>query len=336
MNRTIPMPARVLVCGAVYGSSYLRALSGAHGGGARVVGILGRGGPASRAHAQRMGVPCFSGVDQVPAGSVDAACVAVGGDAGIELAEALLERGLPVISEHPLRAESVASLQAAAAARGVPWHLNSHFADLPCIEPLITGCRQLAASGPPLFVHATANPRTLFSLIDLLARALGPLGEPGWTTVPRVENARDFLGAVSGPLAGSAALISCQRTVSARDDGSATLVSHHLELAFPRGVLELADTHGPVLWRPNASLEGADGPLWSTWPAGPPPSLTLVQAQRDGANLAAVELLLHQARGASPPAHQLSAHQLEVATAWEALVAALDPPILLPSAAPAT
>lgn len=326
-------PARVLVCGAVYGSSYLRALSGGFGGGAGLAGVLGRGGPASRGHAERLRVPYFTGPEQVPAGAVDAVCVAVGGAAGVALAHAFLDRGLPVLSEHPMDAATVAGLQRAAASRGVPWHLNAHFADLPTIQPLVTGCRRLLATSPPLFVHATANPRTLYSLVDLLARAVGLPDEPSWSALPLADERRDFLVTVAGSLGGASgkvsASISCQRTVSAHDDGSATLVSHHVEVGFPGGVLELADTCGPVIWRPDLAATAPGEALWSTWPAGPPPTLTSFQAQRDAANHAAVLALLAQARGATAPGSQHPTHQLAVARTWDAVVAAVGPPVVV-------
>ncbi|MEM7356796.1 MAG: Gfo/Idh/MocA family oxidoreductase [Acidobacteriota bacterium] len=332
MSQTVA-PARVLVCGAVYGSSYLRALSGAYGGSARVAvaGILGRGGPSSRGHAQQLRVPYYTGPEEIPSGACDAVCVAVGRPAGVELAEAFLTRGLPVISEHPLRAAEVAALQRTAAAHRVPWHLNAHFGDLPHVAPLITGCQRLIASDRPLFISSTTNPRTLYSLVDILARALGPFGDQSWNALPLVDEEQDFLITVSGPLARSTALLSCQRTVSAHDDGSATLVGHHIEIAFPQGVLELADTYGPVLWRPNPVNGPTGGPLWNAWPEGTAPNLSLIQAQRDAANRTAVELLLQHAHGAPPPAHQQPAHQLEVAATWDRIVEAIGPPILLPA-----
>ncbi|MGQ4445029.1 Gfo/Idh/MocA family oxidoreductase, partial [Streptomyces violaceoruber] len=101
MNTSTPF--RVLVCGTNFGRFYAEAVHRRPG--YAPAGILSRGSAASRACAERLGVPHYTDVADLPAG-IDAACVAVSsaisGGQGTELARALMDRGIHVLQEHPV------------------------------------------------------------------------------------------------------------------------------------------------------------------------------------------------------------------------------------------
>lgn len=320
------MSARIALCGARYGSTYLRGLAGAPD--VSVAAVVGRGSASSRAQAERHGVAYAT--DPASVTEVDAAVVAVGGQAGVGLAEHFLQRGVPVLQEHPVGAGPAEHLLAVAASRGVPWHLNSHFADLPSTRPWWTGVHQLLGTGAPFFVTLVCNPRTLFSALDILGRALGRLGPMGpW------QRADDggFNVVALGRCAGVSVTVICQRTVSAVDDGSASVSSHNLQIGFAEGVLELGDMGGPVVWRPSLSsravMQGGAA-LWDVPPPREPLSVTAFQASRDTASADAVRTLLATRSGTPPPFWQTPNYLHELTRVWEAATAAIGPPVVLP------
>ena len=326
---------RVLVCGAVYGSTYLRALT-RHSQAMTLCGVLGRGGQHSVHSAAQFGVPCYTSLDQaLQGGRIDLAAVAISGQAGVELAERLLGMGIPVIQEHPLSSSEIRKLQTKAIHSNTIWHLNSHFGDLPQITPFIKGCQQLNQNSSPLFINVVTNPRTLFSALDILARSLPQSGESKWTKIPLLNERQDFMASAYGLFSGATTHIQYQRTVSARDDGSATLVSHHLQVGYPSGVMELCDTYGPVIWRPNPahsfSPQNLSKSLWETFPEHTSPEPEKIQHQRDQANAKALEQLLLHATTGTVPFEQAPQHQLNVATMWDELVELFGPPIQIES-----
>ncbi len=164
---------QVLLCGTHYGANYVEALW-QHPSGLRLGGILSRGSARSVQLARQLSVPHYDSLEQVPPGAIEAAIVAVGG-AGAALATSLLERGIPVLAEHPVEPDALEALLALAARERRVFHLNSHFGDLETIVPFVHHCAELRQRTPLLFLHAQFNPRTAFSLIEILGRAIGAL-----------------------------------------------------------------------------------------------------------------------------------------------------------------
>lgn len=316
---------QVLLCGTHYGASYIEALW-QHPAGLRLAGILSRGSEYSRQLARQLSVPYYASLEAIPAGAIDAAVVAVGGD-GATLAEALLERGVHVLAEHPIDPEPLASLLQTAARLGRVFHLNSHFADLETVAPFVDHCTELRRHGPTLFVNAQMNPRTAFSLIEILARALGTLepfalGRPGEAP----EGAPAAFAAVPALLGGVSATLLCQRFVSAHDDGSATLVSHQILAGFASGNVFLGDAFGPVTWLTRL---GGQIPLSLPWWAQLGPASEIAGSPHSGirrrANQLALDRFARQIAGAPAPAMQRGAHLLGVARVWRALFEAMGP-----------
>lgn len=319
---------QVLLCGTHYGANYVEALW-QHPSGLRLGGILSRGSARSVQLARQLAVPHYDSLEKVPPGAIDAAIVAVG-SAGPALAAALLERGIPVLAEHPVEPDALAGLLALAARERRVFHLNSHFGDLETIVPFVHHCAELRQRTPLLFLHAQFNPRTAFSLIEILGRAIGAL-EPFAIGAPAPlpagqESALPAFATVNATLGGVAATLLCQRVVSAADDGSATLVSHQVMAGFGAGNLLLGETFGPALWltRLGPSLP-PQLPWWSQ--LGPPaePAANPRSGIRPRANVLALDRFAKQIAGGPLPPVQRPEHLLGVARVWRAVMDALGP-----------
>lgn len=316
---------QVLLCGTHYGSSYLPALwQQPHG--LKLGGILSRGSERSRSLAARLSVPHYSALDQVPAGAIDAAVVAVG-SGGAELARGLLDRGVHVLAEHPIEPGELAACLETAAERQRVFHLNSHFGDLETVSPFVHHAAELRQKVPLFFVSAHCNPRTAFSLIEILGRFLGAL-EP-FTLVPPTalpEGEPAAFAALPAVFGGVPVTLLCQSVVSAYDDGSATLIGHQITAGFSSGSLVLGEAFGPVIWQTRLGpAQPPQMPWWSV--LGPPAELAgnPHSTLRVRANVLALSRLAQQIQNGSVPPVQRPAHLLAVARVWRAAMDALGP-----------
>lgn len=314
---------KVLVCGTNYGSTYIRALAGGQGV-AQLAGIFSTGSARSIAYAQQARVPHFTSLDAVSDSHFDIACVAVSGAAGIQLAMALLAKGIHVLCEHPIGAEQAAKAQAIAQMHQRVFQINAHFADLPAPQSFYRSLAVAAQMGPALHFDLAANLRTLYSGLDLIGRALGSL---------------DGLEAIASPaapglfaslrLAGPKAQVSllCQNFASAADDGSATLLNHRCSATFAHGNLLLAESNGPVLWFPSpVSMPPQHWRNYLPVDMGQMDA-ALLQQQRDSANLAAILDMMAVIRGQAPQPHQRPEYLLALTGLWERVLHALQPEI---------
>lgn len=320
---------RVVVCGTGYGASYLQALWN-HPSGLRLAGILTRGSGLSQALARQWGVPFWRTPDEIPSGAVDAACVAVGWQAGRDLRLAFLQRGIHVLSEHPMEPGEVEEALAAARDHGAIFHVNSHYADLETVQPFLAACAAARQRSHPLFVSAMSNPRALYSCVDLLARALGTLQPLEIRSAVLAEGLP--LVPLQGTAAGVPFLLQCHRLVSAVDDGSAAWTSHHVVIGFPEGHLMLGDNAGPVLWvaapPPIHQLGPAAlaSPAWSPLSLGPPPTFgEHFYGVRERANRLALARWADQIHTGRAYPEQSPEHLLEVSRVWRGILDLLGP-----------
>ena len=233
-----------------------------------------------------------------------------------------------------MTASKVQELQQLAASAGTVWHLNAHFGDLIEAQPFVMGCQRLCRQSEPLFINATVNPRTLFSTLDIIARSVPEFHHSVWHKLPLLDARRDYISTVYGQLSGAVTTIQCQRSVSAEDDGSNTLVSHHIEIGFESGVMEFSDTFGPTLWRPNPAYlipPGASSPVpfWDIFPSNKPTDFQTFQNHRDLANAQAIERLWRHFKTKVAPQEQSHTHQFYVAQKWDELVTLFGPPIVI-------
>jgi len=330
---------QVLLCGTNYGSTYVGALW-QHPRGLRLGGILSRGGERSRQLARHTSVPYYPALERLPAGAVDAACVAVPGAAGAELAVALLERGVHVLAEHPIAPADLERALDTAAKRRLVFHVNSHFGDLETVSAWTSGCVEARRSTPLLFLTALFNPRTAYSAIDMLGRALGTLepfeiaagvepatADPDTVADTVADTVPAIFAALPAVVGGVPSTLLCQRVVSHADDGSATLVGHQLTAGFAAGTLLLADAFGPVVWSTRPGPNTLQSRPWWTQ-LGPPASTTHDGSVRERANRLALDRFAAQIDGGEVPAMQRPEHLLGVSRVWRAVNDHLGPPVV--------
>jgi thiazolinyl imide reductase len=310
---------QVLLCGTQYGSSYLSALW-QHPSGLRLGGVLSRGSERSRQLARQASVPYYSGLTRLPPDAVDAACVAVSGTAGVELAVGLLERGVHVLAEHPMEPEDVERCLEAAARNERVFHLNSHFGDLETVAPFVDGCVNARRQTPLFFLSLTVNPRTLYSALDILGRVLGTL-EP-FEVLPAASSTQsvpEVFATVSAVVGGVPLTVLCQRVASPADDGSATLVGHQVTAGFGAGQMTLGDAFGPVTWLTRIAPGAPPGqPWWTRF--GPEATAVQDGGVRERANRLALERFAEQVDGGAVPPMQAPEHLLGVSRAWRAIL----------------
>ncbi|MFE0369343.1 Gfo/Idh/MocA family oxidoreductase [Streptomyces tendae] len=245
---------RVLVCGTNFGRFYAEAAHRRPG--YAPAGILSRGSAASRAYAERLGVPHYTDTDHLPAG-IDAACVAVSsaisGGGGTELARALMDRGIHVLQEHPVHLTELTDNLTHARRRGVQYRLNTHYPHVAPVRGFIDAARRLVAQQRPLFVDAATPIHLMHPLVDILGRAMGTLrpwrfADPA--PLPAAVGPQPFRS-LHGMLAGVPLTLRVHHQLDPSDRDNHALHWHRISLGTEGGVLTLADTHGPVLWSPR-------------------------------------------------------------------------------------
>lgn len=247
------------MCGTSFGRVYLQAVH--QDPEVELAGVVSRGSAASAEYAKAYGVPHFIGIEQVP-GDIDIACVAVragaaGGD-GAKLAQSLLRRGIHVLQEHLLHPDELTDCLRTAREHDVCYRLNSFYPHLRPVQLFLHAARILRERQRPLHVDATAGSQVVYSLLDIIGRAVGRLrpwaiGDPA-ALPPELAALADppmpytHLTAVIG---GVPVSLRVQNQIHPADPDNHALLLHRLAIAFDSGVLTLADTHGPVLWSPR-------------------------------------------------------------------------------------
>lgn len=316
---------RILLCGTQYGSSYISALYGNENG--TLAAILARS-ERSREMAAQYGVPFYTRVDDVPRDSVDAACVAISGAAGREIISALLSRRISVLAEHPVYVEDVAGHRRTAREHGAVYHVNAHYSDIEAAATFISAFRSIRQRSRLLFINVMTNPRALYSAIEIVARATGPLRPFTLEHVP--WDTHSFFHLARAIVPGAPLTFQLQRISSETDDGSANWVSHNLTAGFEEGVLSLGEAFGPVGWLPAPpsvprlqSQEGAElwaRPMWRVLASPPPTFGDYAGWTRDRANRVALARFAAEiASGVTPP-EESDEHLLGTSELWQAML----------------
>jgi thiazolinyl imide reductase len=243
---------RVVVCGAGFGRVYLSALRGPRMP-FELVGIVGRGGARSRACAEHYEIPLYTDVDDLP--TIDIACVVVGGalngGPGAQLAQRLLARGCHVLQEHPLHHRELAACLREARRRGVIYHLNAHYLHVDAVRRFLGAAGRLRQHQAPLFVDALTSIQVLYSVFDILTRAVG--GIRPWSL--SIADGRDgVLRSLHGTLGGVPLTLRVQNALDPVERDNGAHVTHRVTLATGGGDLLLANAHGPVLWSPRLHM----------------------------------------------------------------------------------
>ncbi|EHR61692.1 Gfo/Idh/MocA family oxidoreductase [Saccharomonospora cyanea] len=242
-----------VVCGTGFGRVYLEALSRPDSP-YRPAGVLARGSARSVACAEHYGVPLYRDVDEVP-DDVALACVVVGsglvGGPGATLAERFLTRGVPVLQEHPLHPDELASCLRVARRHGTVHHVDTLFVHVEPVRRFVAAARRLLTRQPALFVEATCAYQVLQTLLEVLGEALGGARATGLTAAPGEPGP---FRTVSGELAGVPFALRVQHELDPRAPDNHAHLLHRVTIGTEGGQLTLVNTHGPVVWTPRAHM----------------------------------------------------------------------------------
>lgn len=349
---TTPTAFRVLVCGTNFGRFYAEAARRRPG--YALAGVLSRGSAASRAYAESLGVPCFTDVDELPAG-IDAACVAVSssisGGRGTELARALMDRGIHVLQEHPLHLTELTDNYRHARRRRVQYRLNTHYPHVAPVRAFIEAARRLVARQRPLFVDAATPVHLMHPLVDILGQAMGTLrpwrfADPA--PLPAGIGPQPFRS-LHGVFAGVPLTLRVHHQLDPSDRDNHALHWHRITLGTEGGVLTLADTHGPVLWSPRLHIGRdadrrfvLDGPgtgrlgLGTTAVVGHTGTFRTVFSDLWPQAIGSALDGLREAVEQGGDALRAGQYDLAVCRVWTDLAARLGPPEIVRPAAPRT
>lgn len=253
---------RIIVAGTGFGRVYLSAFRSANFE-FELAGILARGSERSRLCAERYSVPLFTDCDQVPSG-IHMACVVVGGEVnggnGTHIAEVLMSRGIHVLQEHPLHPDEVARCLRQAHRCSVVYQINTHYVHVLPVRQFIAAVRKLAAGQRPIFIDAAAPVQTLYTLLDIIGKALGrfrpwALGDASPAADHmRYASAKPVFRTIDGVVADVPLTLRVQNQLQASDPNNYTHFFHRITIGFEGGNLTLLNTHGPIVWCPRPHM----------------------------------------------------------------------------------
>lgn len=251
MNSSNSIRQKILLCGTQYGRTYLSAISELEyeTSNVELYALIARGSDFSQRCSEQYGVPLFKAVKELPE-SIDLACVAIGGEDGAGIAEALIKQGTSILIEHPVAPEQLQRLLNASVQYNTMVHVNSHFPELPPIAAFIDAFRKLKRKTDPHFINISCNSRTLYSILDIIGRCSGTPILDEITNSIGVDRRYQSFGF---KLEGVPGIMNVQCWKSITDDSKDSPLGHFIQVNFPTGILSLNGTFGPTLWHPLAA-----------------------------------------------------------------------------------
>lgn len=322
---------KVLLCGSGYASSYVPCLTGGTSP-LSLSAILARGSDRSRRLARTCGVPHVTALTDAP--RCDLVIVAVPGKAGVSLVVEALERGLHVLAEHPVEPAELEHMLEVAARMDRVLHVNAHWGDIERVASVVEACRQADRYAAPQHVSILANPRTLYSCMDIVGCCLDGLNP--FDIRPVVSDQQNPFAVLVGTVRGVSITVQCQRFTSALGDNSAALVGHHVLVVYPHGQVSLAEAHGPAAWcygtkvALNMASVAKRPACWTALSGSTPtPIDTFVHQQRRAANMLALKRLSLAAQYGRTYDRQTPEYLLGLARAWRTLIDAVGPIAIL-------
>jgi pyochelin biosynthesis protein PchG len=244
---------RVLVAGTAFGRIYLDAIAAAPESFV-LAGVLARGSEYSRRCALGYGVPLYTETKQVP-DDIDIACVVVRsgatGGPGSELSQALLERGVHVLQEHPVHATEIAMCLRAAKNGGAAYAVNTLYPNIRAIRQFLNVAGYLRERQRIEFIDAACNSQVSYPLLDVMGRAAGALRPWSFAALDGSAGRGGPFRSLVGSIGGIPLTLRVQNQVHPEDADNHSFLLHRLSIGCEAGVLSLADTHGPVLWNPR-------------------------------------------------------------------------------------
>ena len=252
---------RAIVVGATFGAVYAEALAGPQSP-VELVGLLSTGSVASVDLAERLGIPLYTQLDNLP--HVDVAFVVVrsgvvGGD-GAQICAQLLSRGIHVLQEQPVHADEIVSLLHVAAENSVLYAVNDFYSHVAPVRQFISAAKALDSATPLSYVHLRSSLHVVYPLFTILAKIVGPL-TPARIVIPeRTAGAftagRIVLGDVPVDLL-------VQNELCASDPDNHARLMHTITVGAEAGELVLTHTHGSTRWhpRPHPATPASDYPI---------------------------------------------------------------------------
>jgi yersiniabactin synthetase, thiazolinyl reductase component len=307
---------RVLVCGSNYARTYVTALA-REPRKFQLAGILARGSRRSVQVAALNGVPLHCSVGELP-NNIDLACAAMSSAASPVVLQ-LIRQGIHVLCEHPYPSGWLKKAINLARKRGVQFHVNGHFANLPAPQAFIRRCWQASKQARPEFVDVMATERSLYGALDMLMAAID--GQHPLRV--RVLSRRTMLVLLEGTMGKLPVRFSVQvsggKGKGRLADGSiGYLLDQRLTVAFPGGSLTLLSTAGPVLWNSTAAhVQNDEDPLWTILGDQARRTSAELREQRIQANVAALNSIRQSMLEQGIPDIQQPQHILQVSKAWE-------------------
>ncbi|MBD2813748.1 Gfo/Idh/MocA family oxidoreductase [Xenorhabdus sp. Flor] len=244
-------PRRVLIVGAKFGELYLNAFLQPRPD-LELAGILAQGSPRSQQLARDFNVPLFRSLDELP-DDIDIACVVIRaeviGGKGDQLTQALLARGISVIQEHPLDAETIKQHQSAAEKQGAVFWVNSFYSQCHAGRSWLHAAHQISrlSQQRPINGYLTTSRQLLFSALDLLLQACHC---PEQIEIACVGQRSNAFHCFEMCLAGTTIALDVQSYLDPKDPDMHNLVMHKMTLVWPAGYLTQEASYGPVIWTP--------------------------------------------------------------------------------------
>ncbi len=314
-----------LLCGSGYGATYIPILTSPDAP-IRLAGILSRGSARSIQYARAANVPHHLSLDELAEKQTDIVIVAVSGDAGIQLAKDALSRGFDVLAEHPWEPDDIEELHDLASNAGKAFHINGHWSDQKNTQHFLQACHTAKSQGPAIFVSMITNPRTLYSGLDILRRALGPLDMSTFKQLSTGESSDTPslpFKVLQGFAGNTLVTIQYQTFTSQVDDGTSALANHHIVIGFKHGHLTLAETVSPAIWVPDMAAlcamgqSGMQQAASTIFPEEDPPTIgSFLNQHRGDANRLALDRLIKHAETGICPEDQSLPHLLNVSQTW--------------------
>ncbi|PKG39106.1 Gfo/Idh/MocA family oxidoreductase [Psychromonas sp. Urea-02u-13] len=243
-------PKKVVIVGAKFGEIYLNAFIESHLD-LELAGIVSTGSKRSLQLAEAFAVPLFRDITELPQ-DIDIACVVIRssiiGGTGNLLVEALLQRKIHVIQEHPISVNALNRHKSLAQKNAVFYWVNGFYAATTVGRTLISNTQSLRNQSMEnaTYGNLTTSRQLLYSSLDLLLQSLGTNVDLTPTLLARQRHFDIInLNSEQGDF-----LLQLQNYLDPQDPDMHNLAMHRIMLGWNNGYFSLADSYGPLTWTP--------------------------------------------------------------------------------------
>lgn len=214
-----------------------------------LLGILAGDSTRSRLTAERLGVPLWHRVEDLPE-NTDLAFVVVRsgvlGGMGGELAKSLLLRGIHVMQEHPVHVREMEELIKLARMKKVKYGIGNLYKYLPEVKNFEAYAKELNEKSRFIYARASFSSQVSYPAMDILLRSL-PNGI-GW----QMENVGGdgAFRLLKGRIKGQDLTLEVHHEIHPEDPNNHMHFMHEIEYVYESGRLLLTNTFGPLLYFP--------------------------------------------------------------------------------------